>query len=288
MIYYQNQNIKVSFSMYIILNNGIKMPLIGLGTFNLVGDECINVIIDAFNNGYTSFDTAAAYKNSEAMGIALRKLNVSRDKYFITTKLSNRDQERGNIVDACKRTLQYLSLDYVDLYLMHWPYPEYYLESWNSMETIYKQGLARAIGVCNFNIHHLIELKKYCSIIPAVNQVELHPLLSQLPLREFCSSNMIQMEAYSPLARMDSLLINSPSIAEISKKYHKTVAQVILRWIIQNNIIAIPKTKTHQRLIENINIFDFELSLREIKLIDSMNINYRVRHDPDSCDMKLL
>jgi len=177
-----------------------------------------------------------------------------------------------------------LGVKQLDLYLMHWPNPETYLDSWKEMETLYKEGLVKAIGVCNFHEHHLQKLLEIAEVTPVINQIELHPLLSQKPLREYCKSKGIQIQAYSPVARMDSKLIEHPVLVELAKKYTKTVPQIILKWDVQHDIITIPKSGNKLRIKENLDIFDFELTEDEMKKIDNINENYRVRYDPDTVD----
>jgi diketogulonate reductase-like aldo/keto reductase len=171
---------------------------------------------------------------------------------------------------------------------MHWPNPETFLESWKQMEELYREGLCRAIGVCNFHEHHMEELISIAEILPVVNQIELHPLLSQKPLVNYCTSKRILIEAYSPLARMHKKLINNPIMVSLSEKYNKSVVQIILRWNFQNGIIVIPKTSNKERLKHNIDIFDFNISTEDMKTIDGINKNFRVRYDPDNCDFNRL
>lgn len=276
---------------YFTLNNGVKMPVIGLGTFPMRRFTLMKVIYQATNlpnGGYNSFDTSAAYGNERWLGFGQKISRKNRKALFITTKLSNVQQRTGDISEALQMSLKLLKTHYVDLYLMHWPNPDTYLESWKKMEILYKKGLARAIGVCNFHQHHLKEILKIATVIPAVNQIELHPLLSQKELVKFCKSKGIQVVAYSPLARMHEKLIYDPILQELSRKYFKTPTQIILRWNYQCGIITIPKSSKIERLRENINIFDFSLSNEEILLIDSINKNFRVRHDPDNCDFSKL
>ena len=267
------------------LNNNIEMPIIGTGTYPLNGRTLIKTVINAYKNGYRSFDTSAAYFNEECLGVALNRLRAQgAEDIFITTKLRNTSQREGNVREGFLDSLQKLGVDQIDLYLMHWPYPEKFLESWKEMELLYKEGLVKAIGVCNFHQHHLEKLLEIAEIIPAVNQIELHPLLSQELLKEFCESKGIQVQAYSPVARMNPKLVNHPVLVKLANKYKKTVPQIILRWDIQNEVIVIPKSGNKNRIKENINIFDFELSKDEMLQIDRLNENYRVRFNPDTVD----
>ncbi|WP_242875975.1 aldo/keto reductase [Cellulosilyticum sp. I15G10I2] len=271
-----------------ILNNGIEMPVIGLGTYPMNGNLLIETMLKSITYGYRSFDTSSAYQNHESIGEAIRLCDKNRDKIFITTKLSNSQQRSGNVEGALKRSLSILGLKYVDLYLIHWPETDHYLESWIQMENLYKQGLVRAIGVCNFHEHHLKSLLNIANVIPAVNQIELHPCLTQKPLTRFCESYQIRVEAYSPLARMHRKLVENPILLQVADKYKKSVPQIILRWNYQNGIISIPKTQDSKRLRDNISIFDFSLLPEEMAAIEAINEDFRVRHDPDNCDFSKL
>jgi len=273
---------------HITLNNGVQMPMIGMGTFSINGLKLVLLVRKAVKMGYSSFDTASAYGNEKWLGRGIRFSGKSRAKLFITTKLSNRDQRSGNIRTAFQNSLLRLGMKYLDLYLMHWPNPETYLTSWKQIETLYKERLIRAIGVCNFHISHLESLLEIADVVPAVNQIELHPLLSQTNLVKFCIKYGIKITAYSPLARMNDKLINNEVLIDIAKKYKKTVPQIILRWDYQRQIISIPKSSNPVRLKQNISIFDFSLLEDEINLINKVNINFRIRHNPDNCDFSKL
>ncbi len=276
---------------YFTLNNGVKMPAIGLGTFSMSRFALMKVVYQAVkkeNGGYSSFDTAAAYGNERWLGLGQKICTKKRHELFLTTKLSNTQQRIGNVGEALARSLVLLRTSYVDLYLMHWPNPETFVDCWLQMEALYKKGLARAIGVCNFHQHHLEKLVKVATILPAVNQFEMHPLLSQKELLNFCKSQGIQACAYSPVARMHKELIENPILVALARKHCKTVNQIIFRWDYQCGAIAIPKTSKVERLRENINIFDFELSNEEMVAIDSINRDFRVRHNPDHCDFSKL
>lgn len=270
---------------YIKLNNNLKMPIIGIGTYPLNRMALVKTVINAYRYGCRSFDTSSAYGNEKWLGLSLKLLKLFGAKdIFVTTKLSNGSQRKGDVRKALLDSMNRLGVKQVDLYLMHWPNPETYLDSWKQMEVLYKEGLVKAIGVCNFHQHHLEKLLEIAEVIPVVNQIELHPLLSQKPLREYCESKGIQVQAYSPIARMDSKLIEHPVLAGFASKYKKTVPQIILRWDIQHEIITIPKSGNKQRIKENLNIFDFKLTEDEMSKIDSMNEDYRVRYDPDTVD----
>lgn len=266
---------------YITLNNGVTMPQLGLGVYKAQeGKEAEAAISHAIKTGYRSIDTAAIYQNEESVGKAVRESGIPREELFITTKVWNSDQGYDSTLQAFETSLTKLGLDYVDLYLVHWPVPGKYKETYKALEKLYKDGRVRAIGVSNFQTHHIDDLLTEAEIVPAVNQVELHPLLSQEPLREYCASKGIYVEAWSPLAR--GSFFEDPVLQEIAAKYGKSPAQVILRWDIQHNIITIPKSVTPSRIEENSQIFDFELTPDEMAKIDAMNKDERTGADPDN------
>ena len=269
----------------IMLSNGVEIPVIGFGTFPMRKFELINAVWDGVKAGYTLFDTATAYHNEPELGLALRRYFGEKKKsLFVSTKISNRQQEMKDTRASLNRSLKKLGLKKIDMYMLHWPLPDHFIDTWKQMEDLYDEGKIRVLGVCNFHQHHLEELFENCRIKPMVNQVELHPLLSQKPLRDFCSKNGIVVEAYSPTARMDKKLVKHPVLEEISNTHNKSVVQIILRWDYQNGVIPIIKSSNKDRMRSNINIFDFELSKKEMEMIEGMNENYRVRHDPDNCD----
>jgi len=278
------------------LNNGLEIPVIGVGTAPIIGNKIsiisqslkqFNIGLQAPTLGCTLFDTSAAYNFSERiLGYSLKL--KKRSKLFIITKLCNRDQRDGDVRKALLESMKKLQTDYIDLYLMHWPNPGTYLDCWKQMEGLYKEGLARAIGVCNFHEHHLEKLLSAGTIVPAINQFERHPLLSQKPLIKYCENVGIKVMAYTPIGRMHEKLKNNGILIRLSKKYNKTIAQIILRWHYQQSIITIPRTTKTKRIRENINIFDFSFSNEEIESIDSINENLRLRYDPDNCDFTKL
>ncbi|WP_027410510.1 aldo/keto reductase [Anoxybacteroides tepidamans] len=263
------------------LHNGVKMPRLGLGVWRVKdGEEVIQSVKTALEVGYRHIDTAAIYKNEEGVGQAIKESGVPREELFITTKVWNADQGYDTTLKAFETSLQKLGLDYVDLYLIHWPVKGKYKETYKALEKIYKDGRARAIGVSNFQIHHLEDLMTDCEIKPMVNQVEYHPRLTQKELHAFCKQHGIQLEAWSPL--MQGKLLNEPVLVEIGNKYGKTPAQVILRWDLQNEVVTIPKSITPARIKENANIFDFTLTADEMAAIDTLNKNERIGPDPDN------
>lgn len=256
------------------------MPWFGLGVFKVEnGSEATESVKAAIKNGYRSIDTAAVYQNEEGVGIGIKESGVAREELFITSKVWNEDQGYETTLAAFEKSLERLQLDYLDLYLIHWPGKDKYKDTWRALEKLYKDGKIRAIGVSNFQVHHLEELLKDAEIKPMVNQVEFHPRLTQKEVRDYCKANGIQMEAWSPL--MQGQLLDNEVIAQIAKKYNKSVAQVILRWDLQHEVITIPKSIKEHRIIENADIFDFELSQEDMDKIDALNKNERVGPDPD-------
>ncbi|WP_283700101.1 aldo/keto reductase [Clostridium perfringens] len=272
----------------ITLNNGIEMPRVGLGVFRVENSsELVNAVKVAIKNGYRSIDGAAIYGNEEAMGEGIREgikeAGISREDLFITSKVWNADLGYESTIAAYEASLKRLDVDYLDLYLIHWPVEGKYKEAWRALEYLYKEGRVKAIGVSNFQVHHLQDLLKDAEIKPVINQIELHPYLSQEKVREFCKENDIQVEAWSPLMAGNGLLEND-ILKEIAKKYNKTTAQVVLRWDLQNQVITIPKSTNEGRLVENIDIFGFNLSKDDMDRIDSLNKDLRVGPDPDNFD----
>lgn len=272
----------------ITLNNGIEMPRVGLGVFRVENSsELVNAVKVAIKNGYRSIDGAAIYGNEEAMGEGIREgikeAGISREDLFITSKVWNADLGYESTIAAYEASLKRLDVDYLDLYLIHWPVEGKYKEAWRALEYLYKEGRVKAIGVSNFQVHHLQDLLKDAEIKPVINQIELHPYLSQEKVREFCKENDIQVEAWSPLMAGNGLLEND-ILKEIAKKYNKTTAQVVLRWDLQNQVITIPKSTNEGRLVENIDIFGFNLSNDDMDRIDSLNKDLRVGPDPDNFD----
>jgi diketogulonate reductase-like aldo/keto reductase len=265
------------------LHNGVKMPWFGLGVWKAKnGEEVIHAVKTALELGYRHIDTAAIYKNEEGVGQAIKESGVPREEIFITTKVWNADQGYETTLKAFETSLQKLGLDYVDLYLVHWPVKEKYKETYKALEKLYKDGYVRAIGVSNFQIHHLEDLMADCEIKPMVNQVEYHPRLTQKELHAFCKEHGIQLEAWSPL--MQGKLINEPTLIEIGEKYGKSPAQVILRWDLQNEVVTIPKSVKPHRIKENADLFDFELTAEDMEKIHALNKDERIGPDPDNFD----
>ncbi|MGN7296304.1 aldo/keto reductase [Ferdinandcohnia sp. SAFN-114] len=269
------------------LHNGVKMPWFGIGVFKVEeGPELINSVKTAIKNGYRSVDTAAIYGNEEGVGKGiqegLKEAQISREELFVTSKVWNADLGYESTLAAYETSIKKLGLEYLDLYLIHWPVEGKFKEAWRALETLYKEGRIKAIGVSNFQIHHLEEFMKDAEIKPMINQVEYHPRLSQNDLHEFCKRNGIQLEAWSPL--MQGQLLDNDILHEIARKHNKSVAQIILRWDLQNEVVTIPKSTKEHRIIENANVFDFELTNEEMDVIHGLNQNLRVGPDPDNFD----
>ncbi|MGN7177721.1 glyoxal reductase [Paenibacillus sp. FSL R5-0490] len=263
------------------LNNGVEMPQFGLGVYKVEkGLQIEKTVKDAINIGYRLIDTAAFYENEEGVGKAIKESGVPREELFITTKVWNTDQGYNQTLHAFDNSRKKLGLDYIDLYLIHWPVKGKYVETWRALEKLYKDGKVRAIGVSNFQIHHLKDILENSSEKPAVNQVELHPLLSQEELRAFCGEYNIKVQAWSPIAR--GRVLEDNTIKEIAKRHGKSAAQIILKWHLQNGIMVIPKSVKKERLRENTDIFDFELTEDDIRQMNALNNNHRFGADPDN------
>ncbi|KKI89797.1 glyoxal reductase [Bacillus sp. SA1-12] len=270
-----------SLSTTTALHNGVEMPLFGLGVFKVEnGDEVVNAVKIALSTGYKSIDTASAYKNETGVGQGIRESNLLREEVFVTSKVWNSDQGYESTLKAFDESLNRLGLSYLDLYLIHWPVRGKYKETWKALEKLYRNGKVRAIGVSNFQIHHLEDLMQDAEIKPMVNQVEFHPRLTQRDLLSYCKKNDIQLESWSPL--MQGKLLDNEVLVQIGEKYNKTPAQVILRWNIQQDVVTIPKSVKEHRIIENASIFDFELTNEDIERINGLNQDKRVGSDPDN------
>jgi diketogulonate reductase-like aldo/keto reductase len=266
-----------------VLANGVKFPWLGLGVWKAKeGSEVENAVKAAIQIGYRSVDTAAVYKNEEGVGRAIKECGVPREELFITTKVWNSDQGYESTLKAFETSRKKLGLEYVDLYLVHWPVKGKYKETWKALEKLYKEGWVRAIGVSNFQVHHLKDVIEDCEVKPMVNQVEFHPYLTQKELLAFCKEQNIQLEAWSPL--MQGEVVNIPEIQELAKKYGKTPAQIVLRWDLQHGVVTIPKSVKEHRIKENADIFDFELTAEDMAKLDALNKNHRFGPDPDNFD----
>lgn len=265
------------------LNNGVEIPRLGLGVYQSQnGAETTNAILWAFEAGYRHVDTAAIYGNEEGVGQAIAKCGIPRKELFITTKLWNEDMRRGSQFEAFNKSLKLLQTDYIDLYLIHWPVQRTIKNSWKALEELHRSGHIRAIGVSNFQEQHLDDLLTYAQVVPAVNQIECHPRLSQEPLNRYCKKHGIAVEAWSPLGGGGNTLVRDPLLTKIGEKYNKSAAQVMLRWDLQREIITIPKSVHQNRIIANADLYDFELGDDDMAQIFSMNKDHRFGADPDN------
>jgi diketogulonate reductase-like aldo/keto reductase len=259
------------------------MPWLGFGVFRFKdSQEVVQAVKYALETGYRSFDTATVYKNERDVGKAIQESGIPREDIFLTTKVWNDDQRAKRTLAAFEESLKRLETEYVDLYLVHWPVKDFYQETWQVMEKIYQSGRAKAIGVSNFQVHHLEDLLRESPVVPSVNQVEFHPLLLQPELLRFCQSHKIQVEAWSPL--MEGKIVTEPTVKKLAEKYRKTPAQITLRWDLQHEVVTIPKSARPARIAENAQIFDFELSQGDMNLLDALDEGKRVGPDPDNFD----
>lgn len=264
------------------LNNDVKMPMLGLGVYKVEdGAVTVDTVKAALEADYRLIDTAAIYQNEESVGQALREAGIPREEVFVTTKLWNEFHGFDEALQAFQDSLDRLGLEYVDLFLIHWPMPRFgkFVETYKALEQLYEEGRVRAIGVSNFEVEHLEQIIQSCSIVPAVNQVEIHPYLSQKELIAFCKRYDIQIQAWSPLMKGREAL-EDDTIVEIANRHGKSPAQVILRWHLQNEVAVIPKSVTPSRIKENIEVFDFTLTKEEMAAIDALNRDERTGSDP--------
>jgi diketogulonate reductase-like aldo/keto reductase len=272
-----------SINDFTTLNNGIQMPWLGFGVFLAKeGQEVIDAVKWAIEAGYRSIDTAEVYGNETGVGRAIRESGVPREDIFLTTKLSNNSQRLKRTREAFNESLERLKVDYVDLYLIHWPVKGFYQDTWKELEKIYYDGRAKAIGVSNFLIHHINDIFETSDLVPAVNQVEFHPYLVQTDLIEFCKKRNVQLEAWSPLMRGKAIQL--PQIVELAEKYQKTPAQIVLRWDLQHSLVTIPKSVHKDRIFANARLFDFELSEDDMDALDELDAGQRIGPDPDNVD----
>ncbi|HEY1531076.1 MAG TPA: aldo/keto reductase [Galbitalea sp.] len=264
------------------LNSGTSIPQLGFGVFRVDPSDAQRVVEQALETGYRHIDTAAAYGNEEQVGAAIVASGIPRDELFITTKLANPDHKSGEIVPALDASLEKLGLEYVDLYLIHWPMPdnELYVQAWRQFERFYGEHSARAIGVSNFLVPHLETLLAATDIVPAVNQVELHPVFQQSELRDYAEAHGIAIEAWGPLGQGKYDLFGMPAIQALATAHGKTPAQVVLRWHLQAGTIVIPKSNSAERMRENFDVFDFELTPEEFATMTALDENRRVGGDP--------
>lgn len=271
-----NKNIKLS--------NGETIPMVGFGVFQTEsGIVTENAVVTALKAGYGHIDTAKIYANEESVGRGIKKSGVAREDIYLTTKLWNDDIRAGNAREALKASFSKLDVDYLDLYLIHWPAVGFE-EAWLVLEEYYKAGKIKTIGVSNFHKHHLDELKRVATIMPMVNQIESNPYFNNFELVKYCQSLGIVVEAWSPLGGTGSHIFENPTLIELGKKYGKDVAQIIIRWHLQNNIVALVKSVNDDRIKSNINVYDFELSKEDMDIINSLERNQRSGADPETFD----
>lgn len=264
----------------ITLNNGVEIPALGFGVWQMENlQECENAVIKAIETGYRMIDTASIYQNETAVGNAIKNSGINRDELFITSKLWVQSHGYENTKSAFQRTLDRLQLDDLDMYLIHWPFGDF-LGAWKAMEELYQEGKIKAIGVCNFTIEKLEELKANSNILPVINQIELHPLFQQKELQVYNKENNIITQPWSPLGNGNAGLLEQEDLKNIAEKHHKTVAQVILRWHLQEGFCVIPKSVTPSRIEENFNVFDFELTEEEMNIVRSLDTGKRLFFDP--------
>lgn len=265
------------------LHNGVQMPYLGLGVYlSKDGEEVINAVKEALNQGYRHIDTAAIYENEEGVGEGIRQSNVPREDVFLVSKVWNTDQGYEATLKAFEASLNRLGTDYLDLYLIHWPKGDLSKDTWRALESLYREKRVRAIGVSNFLKHHLEDLLDTAEIVPMVNQMEFHPYLVQQELMDFCSSHQIQYEAWSPL--MQGNIFDLDIMKDMAAKYNKTIAQIVLRWDLQKGVVTIPKSSKKERIKANSELFDFTLSDEDVKLLDSLDKGKRFGPDPDNFD----
>ena len=257
---------------FMLLSNGVKIPSIGFGTYKSGDDEeTAKIIKNALNLGYKMIDTASFYNNEVGIGNGIKESGIDRKDIFIVTKLWNDDHGYDNTIEAFNKSLNNLQVDYIDLYLIHWP-NKLNAETWRAFEHLYETGKVKAIGVCNFKVEHLEELKKTAKIMPMVNQVEIHPFSTKNNIINYCKDNNIKVVAWSPISR--GRVLSNDLMIDLSQKYKKSIVQIVLRWHMQKGVIPIPKSSNENRIKENIDILDFEISSEDMKAIDSLDEGY--------------
>lgn len=266
------------------LHNGVEMPRFGLGVYKMKeADEALKAMEAAIGTGYPAIDTATVYENEREVGEAVRASGVKREELFITSKVWNTDQGYDQTLRAFEASLERLGFDYLDLYLTHWAIPETYVETYRAIQRLYDEKLVRSIGVSNHQIHHLEKIFATANTKPMVNQIELHPQLTQEPLRQFCEEHNIAITSWSPLAR--GRLLEDPVLAKIAEAHGKSIAQVVIRWHLQSDLIVIPKSVTPSRIVENADVYNFSLSEQEMKMIDGLNQDWRSGTHPDQISL---
>lgn len=269
----------LSIDSKIKLNNGVLIPALGLGVYQAdAGIETQNAVVHALKAGYRHIDTAKFYGNEKDLPVAIKRSGIPREHVFVTTKLWNSDHGYDKTIKACNKSLTQLGMPFVDLYLIHFPVRTLRHESWRAMETLYEEGKCRAIGVSNYTVRQLEELLQTSKIVPAVNQVEFHPYLYQKELLDFCHKHHVRLEAYSPLTKGKRL--NDPKLTDVAKHYNKSNAQILIRWALQHELIVLPKSTRPERIKENANVFDFEISAEDMITLNNFHCNLRVAWDP--------
>lgn len=263
---------------YTVLNNGNKMPLLGLGVYKMHGHEAEEAVTTALEIGYRLVDTAASYGNEKEIGNAIRSSTIPRDEIFVTTKVNNPDQGYDNTLIAFDESMKKLDIEYIDLYLVHWPIKGKRKETWQALEKLYNNNQVKAIGVANYLVPFLKELETYSTITPVVNQVEFSPYLFLKDLMDYCKEQNIQLQSYSPLTRGKKF--RDPALVNIADKHDKTPAQILLKWNLQHGVSTIPKSSNHKRLQENFDVFDFTLDEEDMNVLDNLNENFRIVDDP--------
>jgi diketogulonate reductase-like aldo/keto reductase len=272
---------KLRIDTKVKLNNGVEMPIFGLGTYQTEsGKEAGEAVLHALEIGYRHIDTAAMYGNEEDVGDAIKESGIPREEIFVTTKLWNSDHGYDKALAAFEESQEKLGLDYVDLYLIHWPVEDLRKESWRALEKLLKEGRCRAVGVSNYMTWHLEELLEGSSTVPAVNQVEFSPYLYLRDLHDFCRSHDIRLESYSPLTKGHQL--NDPKLASIASEYSKSPAQILIRWALQKGVVVIPKSSRKERIKENAEVFDFTISDQDMEILDSFDRGLRTSWDPST------
>jgi 2,5-diketo-D-gluconate reductase A len=268
----------------VLLNNGVEMPILGYGVFQVTDQkECENGVLSAIETGYRLIDTAASYMNETAVGTAIKKSGVPREDLFITTKLWVQDTGYEKTKKAFEKSLSKLQLDYLDLYLIHQPYGDIH-GTWRAMEELYKDGKVKAIGVSNFQPDRVMDIITFNEVVPVVNQIETHPFNQQIETQKFLTANNVQIESWGPFAEGKNNLFQSELLISVAAKYKKSVAQVVLRWLTQRGVVAIPKSVKKERIKENFNIFDFELSTEDLETMATLDMkksSFFDHHDPE-------
>lgn len=273
----------MAIDQVVTLNNGVEMPVLGLGVWQVqTGNECRRAVLWALEAGYRHIDTARIYGNEKDVGAAIRESGLPRAEIFVTTKLWNGDQGYEKALRAFDHSLSALGLEYVDLYLIHWPVPGTREDSWRALQHILEEGRSRAIGVSNYTDRHLAELLSWADVPPAVDQVEFSPYLYQVDLLEYCRGHGIQLEAYSPLTRGRQL--KDVKLVNVARRVGRTPAQVLIRWALQHDLVVIPKSVRHARIVENAAVFDFSLSAEDMAVLDALDESHRFAWDPSAVE----